>query len=197
MPDWLLLARHGTVEGRRSGVLGCAADAPLSALGWREARSLAEAARRYRPEALVASPMLRARQTAEAVSEALGLPVEMDDDLREIGLGEWEGKTFEEIAAQDPAAVERWAEFAPDFAPPGGEVAGDFFARVCRALGRLSARPERAVMAVAHGGVVRAALCRALGLAHRNYLLFDVQPGALAAVRWFGENGTLFEMRAP
>lgn len=196
MGEYLLLARHGSVEessGR--GFLG-RTDAPLSEKGYAEARALAEVVRGRKPERIVSSPLTRATQTAAVVAEAAGLEVETDADLREIDFGEWEGRTFEEIQADDPEAVSRWAEFSPDFAPPGGEVIGDFFRRARRALARLAGDPADMVLAVTHGGVIRTAICQLLGLDARSYLLFDVRPASLTTIRIFDGKGILTEMRS-
>lgn len=194
MAEWLLLARHGSVSDSHAGFLG-STDVPLSARGRREAESLAQTLRGRRVDRMVASPMKRALETAEAIAAALGLQVEIDSDLREIDFGEWEGKSFHEICAQDREAVERWAEFAPDFAPPGGEAIGAFLDRVRSALGRLANDPSNSVLAVAHGGVVRHALCQVLGLSPKQYLIFDIRPASLTTLRMFGREGVLNEIR--
>lgn len=194
MTEWLLLARHGRVSDSHAGFLG-RTDLPLSPRGRREAEALAQALRGRRVDRMVSSPKKRALETAEAISAALGLDVEIDSDLREIDFGEWEGRSFHEICLQDHEAVERWAEFDLDFAPPGGEAIGDFLTRVRTALGRLTGDPSNSVLAVAHGGVVRHALCQVLGLSPRQYLIFDIQPASLTTLRMFGKDGVLNEIR--
>ena len=79
--------------------------------------------------------MQRCRQTAAAVAPEL--PPQIDPDLREIDFGQWEKRTFQEAAAADPSLVDRWADFDPDFAFPGGESVGGFLSRVQAAADRL------------------------------------------------------------
>ena len=194
MTEWLLLARHGSVSDTHAGFLG-STDLPLSPRGRQEAEALAQTLRGRRVDRMVSSPMKRALETAETIASALGLRVEIDRDLREIDFGEWEGKSFHEICSDNREAVERWAEFALDFAPPGGESIGAFLGRVRNALCRLTGDPNNSVLAVAHGGVVRHALCQVLGLSPRQYLIFDIRPASLTTLRMFGTEGVLNEIR--
>ena len=119
---------------------------------------------------------------------------EADADLREIDFGRWEGKTFSEIRDSSPEEVERWARFAPDFAFPGGESLRDFLDRVRRAADRLAADEAETVLAVTHGGVIKAMLCRLLGLEPSRYVVFEIAPASLTVVRLFEGKGVLSEM---
>lgn len=177
----ILLARHGAAEGAPRGFLG-RTDLPLGAEGRRQAARLAELVRAHRPARCFASPLRRARETAGIVAESLNLVVEVVPELIEVDFGNWEGRTFAEISAAEPDAARRWAEWDAGFGFPGGEGLAAFLERVHGAVERLAAEPAGTVLAVAHGGVVRAALCRLLGLEARSYLAFDVKHGALAAV---------------
>jgi broad specificity phosphatase PhoE len=118
----------------------------------------------------------------------------VDPDLREIDFGRWEGKTFSEIRDSSPAEIARWARFAPDFAFPGGESLRDFLGRVRRAADRLAADEAETVLAVTHGGVIKAMLCHLLGLDSRRYVAFEIAPASLTVVRLFEGKGVLSEM---
>src|SRR5262249_50732887 len=113
----------------------------------------------------VASPLQRARQTAEIMRAALGLAQDdyrVDPRLREIGFGEWEGLTFREVRSRDPQALaarerDKWA-----FVPPGGES----YAQVALRMREwYDALPGDTVV-VAHGGTARA-LIGVLGITPR------------------------------
>ena len=96
-PTTLLLARHGatafSVEKRFSGIGGI--DMPLNDLGNAQAEALArEIAERGGADVIVASPLLRTQQTAAYVSEAIGVPVELDEGFAECAFGEWDAFTF-------------------------------------------------------------------------------------------------------
>lgn len=191
MANRLLLVRHAQTALRYAGAFVGSSDVPLSALGRLQAAALAERLAKHRPGVIVASPMRRAAQTARAIAKATGARVQFDDDLREIDFGRWEGLRFEQIAAANPAAVDRWAKYRDDFRFPGGERIGSFVGRVTRAAQRLGALDARDVAVVTHGGVVRTILCCLLGLPTRNYLLFDVAPASLSVLNLFDGKGVL------
>ncbi|HEV7583997.1 MAG TPA: bifunctional RNase H/acid phosphatase [Mycobacterium sp.] len=150
-PTRLLLLRHGqtalSVHRRYSG----RGNPELTDLG----RQQAQAAARYLGErggiaAVVSSPLQRAYDTAAAAAKALGLDVTVDDDLIETDFGAWEGLTFAEAAARDPALHARWlSDTATE--PPGGESFDAALERVCRARERIVATYQGAtVLVVSH-----------------------------------------------
>lgn len=155
MPLTLLLARHGetdlNTEDRWQGRI----DAPLNAAGLAQGQRLASEL----PEgihAIVASPMLRARQTAEPAAQRLGLPLRLDADFRERDFGVFEGLTEAEAAKRYPELAARNAAYRWDEEPPGAEATRAVVARVERGLQRLrSQHDNQTVLLVSHGFVVR------------------------------------------
>ncbi|MGA8898142.1 histidine phosphatase family protein [Bradyrhizobium sp.] len=161
--------RHGETEWNALGRLQGVQDIPLNALGRTQSVHagyvLADLFGRDGQSAssigFVASPLDRARQTMELVRGVLRLPLSgyaMDDRLREIGYGEWEGSTLAEMQAKDPdlfarRRVEKWTA-----APPGGETYVSVQARMTDWYRALTAD----TVTVAHGGTARA-LMVALG----------------------------------
>ncbi|HEV2637895.1 MAG TPA: bifunctional RNase H/acid phosphatase [Actinocrinis sp.] len=166
-PTRLLLLRHGvtplTGEKRFSGVGG---DPDLTELGQTQARAAAERlieARFGRIDAILASPLLRTQQTAQAVADRTGLPVRTEPGLREMDFGRFEGLTFAEARHRFPAEVDAWLASA-DVAPPGGESLAAAAARSAQARDRIIARfPRRTVLAVTHVTPIKALVCQALG----------------------------------
>jgi len=162
--------RHGETDWNAQGRLQGAQDVPLNDLGRRQSagsgRILADLfARDGRSEAsleFVASPLGRARQTMELVRNVLRLPPNeyaIDDRLREIGYGEWEGSTLAQAQAEDPDLFARRQAEKWTVSPPGGENYVSVQARISDWYNRLVAD----TVAVAHGGTARA-LMVALGL---------------------------------
>ena len=151
----LLLARHGetdlNTEDRWQGRI----DAPLNAAGLAQGQRLACEL----PEgihAIVASPMLRARQTAEPAVQRLGLPLRLEADFRERDFGVFEGLTEAEAAVQYPELAARNAAYRWDEEPPGAEATRAVVARVERGLQQLRAQHNgQTVLLVSHGFVVR------------------------------------------
>jgi len=133
--------------------------------------------------------MLRCTQSADLLG--LGLPVQLDRDLREIDFGRWEGKTFAEIEAQDPELVRVWARGADDFCFPGGEATAEFVRRVDAVKNRLLALEAETVLLVTHGGVIRSLICSLLGLSPDKYLLFQVAKGHYTTMELYDGGGVL------
>jgi len=149
----LLLARHGETDWNRDGIWQGHADPPLNEVGRRQARALAERLRDVHLDAIYASDLRRARETAEIVADVKGLPVVADPALREMDVGSWTGLTRDEIAERFPA----WDHH-------DGESGEAFQARAAAAAERIAAAHEGgAVLIVTHGGIVRALQRRALG----------------------------------
>lgn len=161
----LVLVRHGAtpnnVEARYTGQ----SDVPLSALGERQAEALATRLASRSFDVVVSSDLARARATAERLANVLASPLQWDADLREVGMGEWEGRTVADVAERYREALASWERDPVHFAPPGGESLDQFAARVGRALTRWTdgTAGER-ILVVTHGGVIGVAVCLALGL---------------------------------
>ncbi len=160
----LFLVRHGVtlynLQARYTGQ----ADIPLSPLGVRQAEAVGLRLASEHIDAVVSSDLERARVTARAIAQHHDLPVLEDADLRENGLGVWEGLTYAELRAQNAALLERW-QVEPDAAPPGGETMFQVHERVKRALADWQARyPEGNVVWSTHGGFIVVTLCHLLGL---------------------------------
>jgi alpha-ribazole phosphatase len=190
----LLLVRHGAIGDSYPPLYVGSTDLPLTKEGRQEAEALARMLPGREPIRCLSSPLRRAAQTADAIASAAGLQVEIDPDLREIDFGRWEGKTFEEINASDPEEVDCWVTSPGRFSFPEGESVKDFLNRVRRATDRITADPADVVLAVTHGGVIRAMICYLLGLAPEKYVLFSVETGSVSTVELFEKRGVLTEL---
>lgn len=146
----MLVIRHGQSEWNAAGRWQGRADPPLTDEGRRQAKVAAGALGAF--DAVVASPLLRAAETATIVAEHLGIgPVLTDTDLMERDAGEWQGLTR-------PQIQDGWPGFLDDgLRPPSYEPGDAMLARVLAALGRISERMgDGEVLVVSHGGVVYA-----------------------------------------
>lgn len=195
----VLAVRHGETAWNRETRIQGQLDIPLSPLGAAQARRLAQALDGQGVEVIYASDLARARQTADAVAQQLGLAVQLEPGLRERGFGLFEGLTWAEIETRWPAESERWRRRDPQFAAQGGESLQDFYARSVAAVEALASRhPGQTVLIVAHGGVLdclyreaarqslQAARTWTLGNASINRLLYS-QSG-LTLVGWNDDN---------
>ena len=174
IPTRLLLLRHGqtplSIEKRYSGL----GDPQLTPEGERQAAAAARRLRSYDIGAIVSSPLGRARQTAEMVAAEVGRQVQVNEDLREVDFGEWEGLTFVEVHKKWPTEMAAWLA-DPAVAPPGGESFLDAQRRVVAAREWvLATYPEDTVLLVSHVTpiklLVQLALEAPLGALYRMHL---------------------------
>jgi len=158
-PAVLTLVRHGETSANVEGVWHGSIDTALTERGLLQAARVAEhlAGTRRTFRALYASPLQRARLTAEAIGRALALDARIDEDLREYHLGSLEGTSYRELAARH-RLFERMRE-DPDHAPPGAESPRQVAERFAGALRRIAAaHPGEQVVVVGHGGALTLAL---------------------------------------
>jgi broad specificity phosphatase PhoE len=130
------------------------------------------------------SDLARTRQTAEMIASAVGMDPVPEPGLREIALGEWEGKTREELMEGYPELWERWAREPNWDLVPGGEGAGPFAARVTETLGRIREQhPHGDVLCVTHGGVVQVAILDVVGRTSRGIFPFLIENCSLTVIQ--------------
>lgn len=154
----LYLIRHGESLFNAQRRIQGQSDVALSPLGLRQAAALAAALQSLDIDAIYASPLRRAMQTAEPLAAALHLSVRSDDRLKEINAGEFQGLEWEEIEQRWPEAAMHWQQQTPDFVIPGGESRRAVAERGRAALEAIRAAGHRQVVVIAHGGVLAGAL---------------------------------------
>lgn len=146
------MIRHGEPVGGKKyrGQL----DDPLSELGWAQMRA---AVGEHRPwDAVVSSPLSRCAAFAQELAARHDLPLQIDARLMEIGFGDWEGHTAEELRARDPDALLRFWQDPLHNRPPGAEGLAQFCDRVVAAWNDMLERyAGRHVLVVGHAGVIR------------------------------------------
>ena len=162
----LILVRHGATEWNREGRYQGHSDTPLSAEGVAQAQRLIERLREEKIAQVVSSDLERARATARILAEGLQLPPpRFDPRLREIDLGEWEGRLASEIAVDDTPAWEARNRNPADIGAPGGETTRQLAQRVWSCLDELAAQvPRGTVLVVSHGLALATVLCRVRGV---------------------------------
>jgi len=153
------LARHGQTAYNHEGRFQGQQQIPLDATGRAQALELAERAVPYGFAALWCSPLLRARETADAVAARIGLQPVEDARLMETDAGDWTDRFFADVRAEDEARFDAFAAAHPDFGFPGGESFAEQEVRVEAALADILAGALPALV-VCHGMVIRAAMHR-------------------------------------
>jgi broad specificity phosphatase PhoE len=161
----ILLARHGETDWNRDSRFQGHADPPLNELGRQQAAALAEALTHEQLAAVYSSPLRRALETAQVVAGRHGLEAVPVEGLREVDVGSWQALTRDEVERRFPVQFRRWLDHGRGW--DDGETYEEMGERVLAALEELVARHEgERILAVTHGGPIRAALARAEGVSH-------------------------------
>jgi broad specificity phosphatase PhoE len=161
----ILLARHGETDWNRENRFQGHADPPLNETGRAQAAELAAALGNEPLAAVYSSPLRRAFETAQIVGAPHGLEPVPVDALREVDVGSWQGLTRAEIEERFPEQFARWLDYEQGW--EDGESYDEMGQRVLAALLQLAAAHEgQRILAVSHGGPVRAAYAVADGIEH-------------------------------
>jgi broad specificity phosphatase PhoE len=186
----LRLVRHGESEGNFAGSLqGSRLDTPLSETGRRQAECLAGLLAGEAIDSVWASPMIRARETADIVAAVLKLDVSLDPDLVEFDWGAWSGRPYDgEIEKEVSGVRARWRAGETELAPSGGESPAHAALRADRFLARLRASGTRAPLVVAHGRFNRILMTRLLGRPLSRMDEIRQRNGSLSVFDWDGSH---------
>ena len=161
----VILLRHGAsqpfVPGQSFPLVDGQGDPPLSPVGVTQAQSSADRLRNEPITALYATNMQRTQQTVAPLAAALGQEVAIEKDLREIGLGEWEGGLLRQKAAENDPTFQRMMLEQRWDVIPGAESNEEFGSRCMNALNRIVERhPGELVLCTVHGGVIGSVLAQ-------------------------------------
>jgi probable phosphoglycerate mutase len=179
----ILLVRHGETTWNREGRYQGRTDIPLSEHGQAQVQRLGDRLRSVPIAAAIASPLSRAKTTAEAILAGRSLALELDAGLLEISHGGWEGKLASEVERDhaEMFGVWRTAPGRDAAAGPDAETLGDVEARAWPVLETLCARlgADDTGLIAAHDAVNRVLLCRVLGLPLQQVWKFRQAPATL------------------
>ncbi|MEV7086002.1 histidine phosphatase family protein [Streptomyces sp. NPDC093085] len=196
----LFLARHGETvwhaENRYTGV----SDIGLTPRGLEQAGELGVWAGGARLDALVTSPLSRARRTAEPAARTTGLTAAVEPELTELDFGVAEGRTLAELRLSHPRETAAFLRDPAAHPLPGGEDPGAAAGRGAAALLRIAAAaPGRRVLVVAHNTLFRLVLCRLLGIPESSYrrVLPGLRNCAVTEVRVTGGQAALLSYNVP
>lgn len=154
------MIRHGQPRGG-SLYRGHEIDDPLSDKGWQQMR---DAVRGKAPwQHIISSPMLRCQEFARILSDEQEIPLSIEYDFREVGFGNWEGKTREQLIADNQQEYEAFYRDPVNCRPPGAEPLDDFRQRVATAYAKHLLRYNgQHILIIAHAGVMRAIIGQTL-----------------------------------
>ena len=176
-----LLVRHGETEWTRTGRIQGQTDIPLTPLGVRQAERLRHRLRGEVFDAVYASDLGRAMETARIV--APGLHIEQRVELRECSFGEINGRDFAYVQQNYPALARRWLAHWSGLSFPGGESVAGVLNRTSACFRELRRRHRLGtVLVVAHGGPLRAGICILMGWGRRRWWDLKLAPASLSII---------------
>ena len=176
------LVRHGMTDGVGHYLAGTSATGtPLNATGRQQVDRLAQLFRNLPLSAIVSSPLIRTRQTAEAIAGARGSAVQIVPAFLEVEVGDWTGATVDELE-RNPE-WRRYNEARSLVRPPGGELMIDVQQRsVAAILDLASMHPDGSVVIVSHGDVIRALIMYFLGMPFEFVHRIEIAPASISVV---------------
>lgn len=190
------LIRHGETRQNRDGVGLGRYDAVLTETGNAQARALGERLSGRRLDHVLASPLKRALETAEAVAAPHMLRVEPRDALLELDIGKTEGMAFPAVRERYPEFAEQW--LGPGVAEaimPGGESLRQLAQRLEPIIDELRGHgAHEAAAVVSHNFVVKTLLCRLLGVELSNFRAFEVGLASLSTLSLRGHRTTVMAL---
>lgn len=187
---WLL--RHPEPEASARGRCYGSLDVALSDLGIRQAQSVAKSLATEPLAAIYSSPRKRCMQAASVLGANRDCAVETVNALCELDFGEFEGRSYEEIATLYPDVYWQWMERPTETHFPGGEAFTEMCSRVLGAARELRSRHAgQSIAIMTHGGVNRIILADALGMEASEIFRIGQRYGAVNAIRYFEQTPTI------
>lgn len=180
----VILLRHGQTDENVSGRISGQGPAPLNTRGQEQARLAADILAPLGVTHLFSSPLVRARQTAQCLADRMQQPIAELPELREVGYGDWEGKTFGEIR-HHPVAHQVFND-PVNATFPNGESLVEVQQRGVRAIEWVwRTHPQGLVTLVSHGDVIRTVLAHYMGMTFNDYRHIHIDNGAISVLELF------------
>mgnify|MGYP001008811203 CR=1 FL=1 len=165
----IIIIRHGETEWNKTGRFQGHSDVPLSEEGRAQAEALGKNLVVDHVDAIYASDLTRAMETAAPLAERFGLPVIPDPQLRELNFGAWEGRNFNDVNAENPDAMKNFYNDPEQANIPDSENFTDFQRRVAGRVREIAAQERgKRIVIVSHGASIRILLANLLSMPIRS-----------------------------
>lgn len=187
-PTRIYLIRHGEVVNHHEGRYNGFNDVDITEEGVKQMKSVAERLNGAKVSAVYCSDLIRAYRGAEIINNGRSLPIIKKRELRERNIGVWENLTLEEIMKAYKDEWNRFLNDVVDFKPDSGESMKEVDARVNKELTKIvEDHKGDEILMVAHGGVNRTVLCRALALDLKYLFRIEQRYGALNIIDYYSD----------
>ena len=156
----ILIVRHGHSLGNEQKLITGHYNCDLSHTGYAQSKLLCDyIVNNLKVDAFYSSDLIRAVNTIKPAADALNLPVNLEPDFRELGVGVWDGLLFDDIAKLYPEDFKAWTNKEPDFCPEGGETWENLVNRSTKRLRELGEENDgKTIIIATHGGVIKVLL---------------------------------------
>lgn len=189
------IIRHGEPEGGRR-YRGHGIDDPLSDRGWQQMWAAIPDNPPW--DHIITSPLSRCNKFAETLAKKMGIKFSVEEQLKEIGFGAWEGRTPEDILANEGDALERFIEDPVHNRPQGAEPLDEFASRIWSVYQKTAQDyKDKHVLMVGHAGVIRAINSKILGMSLDDvYSRLKIEYAAIASTRVHDKKHPVMVLRA-
>jgi len=191
----IILVRHGRTAWHAEGRYAGTTDVPLDEVGIQQADRVADRLKSAKIDIVFSSPLSRCLELAGKVADSHGLEVVVDDRLRELDLGRWDGEMLEDIVKRDGEILKRWTKDPTSVTIPGGESLMAVQERSMDWLNEASARyGDGLLLASSHGGPIRAIVTSVIGLPLSNLFRLTVDLASMSILNCMGKFSNLETM---
>jgi alpha-ribazole phosphatase len=180
----IYLIRHGQTKWNDDDRYQGSIDIELSEIGLQQAYLLAQRAKELKIEAIFSSDLQRTYKTAEIIKDHTGASLSVDPNLREIHLGEWEGKTWKEIKSEYSEFLEDWFKDMVKTPAPGGESYAELQSRSLKIFDEINKHPIENCAIVTHGAVIKVVLSAFLGLSLEKRANFIISNASISTLSY-------------
>jgi len=179
----LVLVRHGQTDGNKEGTYYGWLDFSLNEIGKAQALKIREKIKDMTFEAIYTSPLRRALETTRRIKPDQDTPILLNEALKELHFGEWEGMTCSEIQEKFPQLWDEWCKNWVDFCFPRGESFRQLYQRVtCEIDHILQTHRHGKVLIVSHHGCIRGIISYLLGTGIEGYWRYKIKPGTISRI---------------
>jgi len=186
----ILLIRHGECEGNREGLFRGRTDLPLNDSGKLQAKALAEAVSVFPPARVFSSPLSRATETSQAISERCSVPFEIRHGFNNMALGKWEKRKKSEVEQEYPEEWRLWLSHPERLRISGGETLSDVQRRAFANLNALvNIYTGETFAVVSHRAVLKPLLAAALGISEPYFWKIHIDTASFSILTHEQERG--------